>query len=263
MIGSLPQDLGIVAVENAVFRRRRSDLLLAETLGEYSNAAQVVLGFFQNIGDDDLQSLYAPGKAAEVIAAGRILDAASEELLARSDEDPNDRHVEMGMATGLLAMIANAIYGNFPAANTIARRFNANQSGLSPFQVCALCCSAPDFIGKYLPIVRRNELATKFLESLEAFLRTGDQQHEAAARNALIDSRKLLETSFDHSLWMSCEVCFEQLVKLCIAKVLPTILGNSSANYVGLLAKAGLKTLLPPQFLALTQDNLIARKAMQ
>jgi len=257
MIPSLPSDLGIVAAENAVFRRHRSNLPMDETLGEYSNAAQIVLGYFQSIESQELHALYDPQKAAEVIAAGRILDAASAELLRKSEISDSSEDLRMAVATGLLATMANAFYGNFPAATTIARRFKRIETILNPLQICALCCSAPDYVGHFLPLVRGNAVARTFLESLEAFLRTGETSHEAKARASFRRLRELLDSAFDHSVWMSCEVCFEQLVKLCIAKILPGLLGASSQHYVTLLAKAGLRTFLPPQFLALIQDNLL------
>ncbi len=123
MIPSLPDNLRIVAVENSVFRRTRSGLPLADDLGEFSNAAQVVLGYFQDIQSADLQSLYEPRAAAQIIAAGRILDAASEELLAAVGSASHDQDLQVATSTGLLAAIANAVYGNFPASATIARRF--------------------------------------------------------------------------------------------------------------------------------------------
>lgn len=261
MIPHLPNALGIVATENVVFRRRRSNQPLDEGLGEYSNSAQVVLGYFQNIDSSDLQTLYDPQKSAEIIAAGRILDATSTELLTKAIRNGVAEDLEMAVASGLLAAIANAIYGNFPGAATIANRFDSFSNALSHFQICALCCAAPQLVGKLFPLVPAGGIAGNFLENLEAFLRTGETKYETALRSAFISLRQLLSTAFDHAIWMSCEVCIEQVIKLSIAKTLKEVLGHSSVQYVGLLAKAGIKALLPPQFLALKEDNLIGNSA--
>ena len=261
MIPILPDSLRIVATENTVFRRRRSGLPLDEDLGEFSNAAQVVIGYFQSIQAADLERLYDPKISAEVIAAGRILDAASRELLAAASCSAESDDLQAAVATGLLAAIANAFYGNFPAAATIAKRFAGIERLLSPLQLCGLCCCAPELVGQFLPFVRANQQASSFLENLESFLRTGDEAREQATRAGLLRLRELLDKPFDHSVWLSCEVCFEQLVKLATAKTLKELLGASAAHYVDLLAKSGMKTLLPPQFLALNGNRIASNSS--
>src|SRR5271165_49695 len=76
MIPELPEKLRITTIENAVFSHKRSGLGLNSQLGDYSNAAQVVLGYFQNISADSREQLYLPDVATPLIAAGRILDAS-------------------------------------------------------------------------------------------------------------------------------------------------------------------------------------------
>lgn len=172
-------------------------------------------------------------------------------------ETGDDDDAASATATGLIAALAHAFYGNFPASETIARRFLGFKDRLSVFQLCALCCAAPRLVGELFSSLKGNERARVFLESLESFLRSGDKKRESDVRLAFHRLRDLLGGAFDHAVWMSCEICFEQLLTLSVAKMLPEILHESAVIYIPLLAKAGIKTFLPPQFLALRNSGLI------
>lgn len=257
MIPTLPPDLRIIDNENNVFRNRRADVDLGDRIGHYSNAAQVVLGYFQSITPDSLEHLYSSEIASPLIAAGRILDTASAELFRTAKEKAQPEIIEGAIATGLIAAQAHAFYGNFPAAETIGKRFVGHEKYLSAFQLCALCCAAPSLVGQVSPFLQNIKDAKDFIEALEAFLNSGEAAREDVARGLFLRLRGLLETAFDHAVWMSCEICFQQLINLSLAKMLPEVLGPSSATYIPLLAKAGIKALLPPQFLAFRRPQLI------
>jgi len=266
MIGEEPENLRIVEMENSVFRQRRA-LRSIENRSVVGNAAQVIMGYFQSVPPEKIAELYDPKVGAEIIAAARILDAASSDILdqlkksegpVRSESYFLERK-EAALMNGILAAQANGFYGNFPSAETIVNRFKRELSSLSPIQICALACAAPAMIGTLAPFVETPEPAHTFLESLEAFLRLGSHRAELRVRTQLLSTRKLLDSAFDHSIWLSLRMCLEQVFHLAIAKTLPPILGDGSRSYVNQLLAVGLRTFLPTQFLALSDTEYLDR----
>ena len=266
MIGEEPENLRIVEMENSVFRQRRA-LRSIENRSVVGNAAQVIMGYFQSVPPEKIASLYDPKIGAEIIAAARILDSASSDILdqlkkgegsIRSESYLAERK-EAAFMNGILAAQANGFYGNFPSAETIVNRFKRELGSLSPIQICALACAAPAMIGSLVPFVETAEPAHTFLESVEAFLRLGSRRAESRVRAQLLLTRKLLDSAFDHSIWLSLRMCLEQVFHLAIAKTLPQVLGESSRPYVDQLLAVGLRTFLPPQFLALSDTEYLNR----
>jgi helicase len=261
MIPDLPEELRIVATENNVFRLRRSGLEIGELFEQYSNAAQVVLGYFQNVTEDRLHLLYDTKVASPLIAAGRILDADSAEQFANLSPDRDGKYdddaLQSAISTGLLAMLGHSFYGNFPASTTIAKRFVGFESNLTEFQICSICCASPESIGHFLQYVTEGYPPHQFLEMLETFLVTGDKTRQDRLQAAFLDLNAICDTAFDRAVWLNTRITLAHLIKLSVARLLPEILGPSSLKYIPLFAKTGIKAFLPPQYLAICNSKLV------
>lgn len=261
MIPELPEGLRITANENSVFRLRRSGLEIGELFAQYSNSAQVVLGYFQNVSEDSLHLLYDTKISSPLIAAARILDADNAEQFASLETDREGEYDEDSLrstlSTGLLAMLAHSFYGNFPASATIARRFEGFEAHLSEFEICAICCASPDSVGHYLGYLTEEFPPHGFVETLQSFLMTGDKARESQLQRSFLSLVSICNTAFEKAVWLNTRITLAHLVKLSVARLLPQILGRAARPYISLFSKTGIKVFLPPQFLALTESALV------
>ena len=80
---------------------------LSARWGELIAAAQAVMGIYQDLTTGSAEQLYDEQNALPLIAASRILDAASQCPSALPDEDRQ--------YLAVVAAVAFAMYGNFPS----------------------------------------------------------------------------------------------------------------------------------------------------
>ena len=85
--GQLPQWLDYALSENTAAAMFRGLQGLSARWGELIAAAQAVMGSFQDLPLGSIEQLYDEQKALPLIAASRILDAASQRPSGLPDED--------------------------------------------------------------------------------------------------------------------------------------------------------------------------------
>lgn len=223
------------------------------------NAAQLVLGFIQDMPPDQLPALYNPQPAAPMIAAARILDSASSFQLEAKEGDTTDG-IDIGLSNAALAAMAYAILGNFPSATAVVQRHCDLFREKRPFLATLLACATPSLLGKLYPKDRSSTASAEFMDLLESFLQTGDPDAETALRKHHFKLRTLASDAFEESLWLSSGVALNQIILLSTAKLLRETIGDAS-GYWKRLVHAGIKTLLPTQFVALTTTKLLQSNA--
>ncbi len=110
----LPRWLDYALSENTAAAMFRGLQGLSARWGELIAAAQAVMGVYQDLPMDDVESLYDEQNVLPLIAASRILDAASQPPAGLSEADC--QHLTV------VAAVAFAMYGNFPSATAVVRR---------------------------------------------------------------------------------------------------------------------------------------------
>ncbi|MGE4179684.1 MAG: DEAD/DEAH box helicase, partial [Limisphaerales bacterium] len=251
----LPSWLGIVHAENVVFADKRAEVQVGERWNAHVNAAQLVLGFIQDLPPEELPALYDSRSAAPMIAAARILDSASS-LQLRANEGNTDEEFDTGLSNAALSAMAYAILGNFPSAKAVVQRHCDLFRETRPVIATLLACATPALLGKLYPKDRHHAASVEFLDLLEFFLQTGDSDAETALRKRHLELRTLASDAFEESLWLSSSVALNQIILLSTARIFRATTGEA-AGYWERLTHAGIKTLLPTQFLALTRTKLL------
>jgi len=255
----LPNWLGIIHAENVMFADKRAGVQPEDRWNSYANAAQLVLGFVQDIDPHHLPEFYDLKSAVPIIAAARILDsAAALHQLAQKEGDKSEDS-DTALSYAALAAMAYAILGNFPSAHAVVHRHSAELRINQPFLGALLSCAAPSLLGNLYPANREPKVVTAFIDSLEYFLQTASKDAESTLRRNHIGLRKHAASSFEESLWLSSCVALNQIITLSTAKTLQPIIGDVQ-GYWERLTGTGIKTLLPTQFLALTTTQLIQSK---
>src|ERR1051325_6110277 len=116
---------------------------LSASWGELVATAQTVLSYYQDIPLPETESLYDEENALPLIAASRILDAAS--------QPPSGRLPEEQINLALNAAVAFGMYGNFPSAYAALRRVFPDFQVPSPSIAVLFATLAPRFIDRMFP----------------------------------------------------------------------------------------------------------------
>ena len=98
----LPNWLAIVQAENRIFVDKRAGIAPEDRWTAYANAAQVVLGFAQDLEEDELEGMFDLKSATPVIAAARILDATAAVHLRSWRETGSPEASEMALSSTAL-----------------------------------------------------------------------------------------------------------------------------------------------------------------
>ena len=110
----LPQWLDYAMSENTAAAMFRGLQGLSARWGELIGEAEAVMGIFQDLTKESPERFYEEQNALPLIAASRILDAASQPPSGLPEADRQ--------YLAVVAAVAFAMYGNFPSATAVVRR---------------------------------------------------------------------------------------------------------------------------------------------
>ena len=247
--GQLPQWLDYALSENTAAAMFRGLQGLSARWGELIAAAQAVMGSYQDLPLGSTEQLYDEQKALPLIAASRILDAASQRPSGLPDEDRQ--------YLAVVAAVAFAMYGNFPSATAVVRRMLPTFPVDSPSLAIIFATASPPHLGEMLSRCASGSAEKGYLELLGAFLSTGDANRVEVIREAFIRCLLAAPTPFEGGLLRSVRVCLEHLFRLSVARTLNEHSPMLPEAYVRQLVDSGVRVLLPPQFRAITQHKLL------
>ena len=222
---------------------------LSARWGELVATAQAVMGIYQDLSTTNIEQLYDEPNVLPLIAASRILDAASQSPAGLPDDDR--QHL------AFVAAVAFAMYGNFPSATAVIRRTLSTYSVDSPFLAAAIATAAPNLLGEMLPHCASDAPEKHYLELLAAFFATGEPGRIAAIREAFVKVLLAASTPFEGSLLRSARLSLEHLFRLSTARTLHEHGAELPEEYIRRLVDSGVHVLLPPQFRAITQHKLL------
>jgi helicase len=245
----LPQWLDYALSENtaaAMFRGLRG---LSARWGELIAAAQAVMGLYQDLPSDSAEQLYDEQNALPLIAASRILDAASQHPSALPEEERQ--------YLAVVAAVAFGMYGNFLSASAVVRRERLIPPLDSPSMAVILATAAPHCLGEMLWRCASSSPEKTYLELLEAFLSTGEARRIEPLREALIRCLLAAPTPFEGGLLRSIRLCLDHLCRLSVAKTLREHCPLLPEAYIRKLLDSGVRVLLPPQFKAIARHRLL------
>ncbi len=231
----------------AMFRELRG---LSGDWGELIATAQTVMSTYQDLTRESVDRWYSEEQVLPLIAASRILDLASQ----HSAELTPDERTNLG----LTAAVAFAMYGNFPSANAVVRRTLDNvPTRLSSSAAALVATAAPMQLQSMLRLCEQGSPEKEYLEQLEYFLRSGDVDKVDTIRDAFIECLLAAPSSFESSLFRSARLSLEHVLTLSVARNLGQYRSVLPEGYIAALVDSGVRVLLPPQFRALAQGNLL------
>jgi helicase len=248
----LPDWIAYAAAENSAAALYRGLTEKAASWGELIAQAQAVMGFFQDQTLAELDQLYDEQKAAPLIAAARVLDTAA--LIYRGRDD------EASTYLATTAAMCFAMYGNFPSANAVIRRTFSSFVKLSPGELAIVGSAAPTCVPELIPLAPQDSTARLYLESISAFLSTGDRQLADDLPTLLKKCRKDAQTDLERGLLLSARLVLGHMQTLSVAAQLKK-LEHLPASYVSQLVDSNVKLLLPPQYRAIHIHRLIASES--
>jgi helicase len=197
-------------------------------------------------GTRDVTWFYEVENVLPLVAASRVLDNASQ--FAPNLSPAEARHL------GLLAAAAFGLCGNFPSATAVIRRTFPKLKAQTAAEVIVMATAAPSLLSQIKNISVLPHAAQKYLEALQEFLHSGDVTSHQAVRELL------------NSFWARCDAaaarvlapwtswCLEHIVQLSTARVLQE--SDFGSDFIERLLNDYLVTLLPPQWKAITQQQL-------
>src|SRR5207302_1481952 len=155
--------------------------------------------------------LYEERGALPLIAAARILDAAS--------QSPANLPVEFRSDLALSAAVAFAMYGNFLSAGAVIRRGILGGQDLTPSAAAIAATAAPSLVGEMIPRCPAESVERQYLEDLTAYLQTGKEGQAGTLREKLIECLIKAASPFEGALLRSCRLCLEHIFRLSVAQV--------------------------------------------
>ncbi|MGH8057567.1 MAG: DEAD/DEAH box helicase, partial [Candidatus Entotheonellia bacterium] len=245
----LPQWLDYALSENTAAAMSRGLQGLSVRWGELIGEAEAVMGIFQDLTKESPERFYEEQNALPLIAASRILDAASQPPSGLPDEDRQ--------YLAVVAAVAFAMYGNFPSAAAVVRRLLPTFPFDSPAMAVIFATAAPPLLGEMLSRCVSGSPEKTYLELLEAFLSTGDAKRIEGIREAFIRCLLAATSPFEGGLLRSSRLCLEHLFTLSVARTLHEHCSMLPEAYVRQLVDSGVRVLFPPQFRVITQHPLL------
>jgi len=207
------------------------------------------MGLYQDLPSDSAEQLYDEHNALPLIAASRILDAASQRPSALPDEERD--------YLAVVAAIAFAMFGNFPSATAVVRRMRPISPLDSPSIAVLFATAAPHYLGEMLSHCATGSPEKAYLELLEAFLSTGEANRIEPLREAFIRCLLAAPTPFEGGLLRSARLCLEHLCRLSVARTLREHCPLLPEAYRRRLVDSGVRVLLPPQYKAIARHRLL------
>lgn len=214
--------------------------------------AQKILNEIQNelwrLGDSfDPSYFYLSENNAPLIAAARILDAAS--------ENESDEAVRTNLS--LLAGAAFALYGNFPSAQVMMRRSLDTTERLSKRILLAMACFSPRVLKTVMDMIESRDPVYRACEALQNYLENGGPIVIGDIDSLIIEEMKKSETILENVLLGFARLCLIHIKTLSTKAALSQNPEISDAT-ISRLIHANLLTLLPPQHSVFCVSNFLS-----
>jgi len=249
----LPLDVDYLKNAGAAAARLRGlrPLLLTKVSNDFTVALKCIGAYQTFETNDELKSLDNEDEARPLIAAGRTLLSLAQTALDL--DSPDDAHLMR-----LHAALAFAMQGNFPNSKAAIREVPEDfLFSTSTRFIAAVVCDPVrmlhvDIAGKI------SWTAREFFANFYDALTTADDMGLSRALEYLTAATNF-ENSSDASLLLSIHVGSKQALRLSIAQ-----LRNSApeipAWFIDGAISSGTLTLLPPQYVLLSERNIAASK---
>ncbi len=248
-----PSGIDVNLAENVAATTIRRLVGVTLGWGEMVATAQAVLSHADDLTPEAWSSLLDVDAAAPLIAAARVLDAASDKRSGLVGEER--------LLLRKLAVVAYGMHGNFASAFALARRGGILAQGskpLSPTQAVALACALPNNLPDLVSFAKAGSHHSEFLGVYASFLATGDDETSDEVRAALlaciVDEQEA--TYFDRSLMRLSRLALEQAIQLSV----PAVLRRHSeigSDVIERLVDSRRRVLLPPQYKAIAHHDLL------
>ncbi|PZR99584.1 MAG: hypothetical protein DLM70_15150 [Chloroflexi bacterium] len=211
--------------------------------GELVSFSQTIMGYFQDsFGEDEARALYDEQNALPLIAASRILDAASR---PRSGL-PADQLADLA----LVSAVSYAMYGNLPSASAVLSRSVLEMLPISPGTAVILATCAPRLLGAMLRRTEHPSPQRKYLETLSRLLQTGDDRAIQEVRQLYDQTLFAEQPPFEGALLRPCRLVLQHILNLSTAIIFRQAdLEFPETHVLRLISQVPL--LLPPQRRAL------------
>lgn len=197
-------------------------------------------------------SFYDADFSAPIVAASRILDAASQ---------AGNLEMTQSDKLALLSAAAFSMYGNFPSASAVLQRVIKRPTILDSRTKLAAACFSPRYLSmaRLAAIQSNDQLASSAIEKIQSFLGTGNPlqitEADALLKTALLES----SDNFQNLLLGYARVALRQVEELSTARNLSKI-NVLKTSVVDSLLSMNLLTLLPSQYSVLCQSALFTSR---
>ena len=151
------------------------------------------------------------------------------------------------------------MYGNFLSSAAVVRRSVLGVEDITPSLAVIVAAAAPSLVGEMIPCCPGDSVERRCLETLAAYLRTGDVAGADGLRAGLIECLLAAPSAFEGALLRSCRLCLEHVLRLSVARTFREHLPRLPADLLRKLLDSGVYVLLPPQFKALVAPRLASR----
>jgi len=217
----------------------RAQRILAEVQNELSREQR----------DFVAEQFYDLEQSAPLIAAARILDAASQ----ASNLEPSHRR-----RLALCSAAAFSMYGNFPSAHAVIKNAHNLSEALSSRIWLAIGCFSPRFLGdaRIRAIEARDKLSSSAIEGLQSYLITGATEQIPRIDQLIVKSFATCADNLENLLLGYARISLRHVQLLSVRQNLSRF-ESLPASVVGQLIDSGISTLLPSQFTVLCRSPLL------
>jgi helicase len=247
---NLPNDY--ILAENSAAAMLRGQNHSPMSIGQMYAIAQNIMGAFQ--GDSallQLPALHEEDTALPLMAAARILQA-----LLKSQQQ-RGLAPDITRRTCLLAACAYAMMGNLPSAAAVQREISLSALA-GTAEIIAAAISNPSSLAHLLKLESLEADARRWLEQLNSFLITGEQDRAQTLEPSLEVLALNCNDMFDMALFASARLALAQVVYLSVSSALK---GNTPfmQAFGERVVEARRPCLLPPQHQLLVSQQFAER----
>jgi helicase len=223
--------------------------------------AQRVLGHYQNESrspDTDVRGLYSDDVAKPLIAAARILSAASDAAHKdlQSEDTLSESSEEEVSALSWMAASAYAAAGNFPSAAACLKNVDMERDlKENPYRRLAFALLNPNDIGTVMAYAAEGAVDVPMLVHVNELLATGDLTLHKSASDALDDALRTCASAFDIALLRSARLALRHFKYLSTVAMIASR-SSLPSQWAMLLGRNAPATLLPAQWAVLNEGLL-------
>ena len=226
--------------------------------GKLIASAQAVMGEFQDRLDNAPEQLHDEQEALSLIAAARILDAAS--------QPPAGLPKAHRGGLALAAAVAFGMYGNFVSACAVIRRSVKSVLEITPPCAVIMAAAAPSLIVEMIPFCPEDSVELAFLERLGSFFAPETPTRPSPCGRASRVPHPSVRVAVGRTVLLPggrAPAVVPPLPRTSRLPLVRTVLRDHatdvSAPHLRKLLDGGVRVLLPPQLKAIADHRLVSR----